>query len=117
MKLQLNPDWTEFLSLLISKRVRFVLVGGHAVAAHGEPRLTEDLDVFVDPTLAKPRGHERRGGQRNPIPDRGEGNTWGRANHRSSPDDRAFPARLSSAARNARAANSLACQSQSSRCR
>lgn len=52
MKLQLNPDWTEFLSLLISKRVRFILVGGHAVAAHGEPRLTEDLDVFVDRTLA-----------------------------------------------------------------
>jgi len=37
------------LSLLISKRVRFLLAGGHAVAAHGEPRLTEDLDVFVDP--------------------------------------------------------------------
>jgi hypothetical protein len=52
VKIQLNPDWTEFLSLLISKRVRFVLVGGHAVAAHGEPRLTEDLDVFVGPTLA-----------------------------------------------------------------
>jgi len=52
VKLQFNPDWTEFLSLLISKRVRFVLVGGHAVAAHGEPRLTEDLDVFVEPTLA-----------------------------------------------------------------
>lgn len=40
------------MSLLISKRVRFVLVGGHAVAAHGEPRLTEDLDVFVNPTQA-----------------------------------------------------------------
>lgn len=52
MKLQLNLDWTEFLSVLISKRVRFVLVGGHAVAAHGEPRLTEDLDVFVEPTVA-----------------------------------------------------------------
>jgi hypothetical protein len=52
VKLQLNPDWTEFLSLLRSKRVRFVIVGGHAVAAHGEPRLTEDLDVLVEPTLA-----------------------------------------------------------------
>ena len=52
MKLELNPDWTEFLSLLVSKRVRFVLVGGHAVAAHGEPRLAAGLDVFVDPTLA-----------------------------------------------------------------
>jgi hypothetical protein len=38
VKLELNPDWTGFLSLLISKRVRFVLVGGHTVA--------------VDPTLA-----------------------------------------------------------------
>jgi len=28
-----------------------VLVGGHAVAAHGEPRFTEDLDVFVEPTI------------------------------------------------------------------
>jgi hypothetical protein len=52
MKIQLGPDWNEFLSLLISKRVRFLLVGGHAVAAHGEPRLTEDLDVFVDPARA-----------------------------------------------------------------
>jgi hypothetical protein len=35
--------------------VRFVLVGGHAVAGHGEPRLTEDLDVFVEPTAANAR--------------------------------------------------------------
>jgi hypothetical protein len=48
VKIELNRDWTEFLSLLISRRVRFVLVGGHAVAGHGEPRLTEDLDVFVE---------------------------------------------------------------------
>jgi hypothetical protein len=47
MKLQLNPDWTEFLSVLISRRVKFVLIGGHAVAAWAEPRMTEDLDVLV----------------------------------------------------------------------
>ncbi len=47
--------WTEFLCALISHRVRFVLIGGHAVAGHGEPRLTEDLDVFVEPTLANAR--------------------------------------------------------------
>lgn len=52
MKIELGRDWNEFLSLLIARRVRFVLVGGHAVAGHGEPRLTEDLDVFVEPTLA-----------------------------------------------------------------
>lgn len=55
MKIELNPDWTEFLCLLIARRVRFLLVGGHAVAGHGEPRLTEDLDVFVDRSLANAR--------------------------------------------------------------
>jgi hypothetical protein len=51
VKIDLNRDWTEFLCALISRRVRFLLVGGHAVAGHGEPRLTEDLDLFVEPTL------------------------------------------------------------------
>ena len=55
MRIELHRDWTEFLSLPIGRRVRFVLVGGHAVAGHGEPRLTEDLDVFVEPTLANAR--------------------------------------------------------------
>ena len=55
MKIELNRDWTEFLCALIARRVRFVLVGGHAVAGHGEPRLTEDLDVFVEPALANAR--------------------------------------------------------------
>ena len=55
MKIELGRDWSEFLSLLIARRVRFLLVGGHAVAGHGEPRLTEDLDVFVEPTLANAR--------------------------------------------------------------
>jgi len=48
VRIELNPDWSEFLRLLLSHHVRFVIVGGHAVAGHGEPRLTEDLDVFVE---------------------------------------------------------------------
>jgi hypothetical protein len=53
VKVDLDPDWTEFLSALIGHRVRFVLVGGHAVAGHGEPRFTEDLDVrFCDEASA-----------------------------------------------------------------
>jgi hypothetical protein len=55
VKIELNCDWTEFLNALISRRVRFVLVGGHAVAGHGEPRLTEDLDVFVERSPANAR--------------------------------------------------------------
>ena len=52
MKIEIGRDWSEFLRLLISHRVKFVLVGGHAVAGHGEPRLTEDLDIFVDVSVA-----------------------------------------------------------------
>ena len=48
MKLQLSEDWSEFLSVLIAHRVKFVLIGGHAVAAWGEPRFTEDLDVLIE---------------------------------------------------------------------
>jgi len=55
VKIQLSRDWTEFLSVLISRRVRFVLVGGHAVSGHAEPRLTEDLDVFVERSPANAR--------------------------------------------------------------
>lgn len=51
----LTQDWREFLSLLISHRVRFVVVGGHAMAVHGKPRMTEDLDVFVEASLANAR--------------------------------------------------------------
>ena len=46
----LQVDWKEFLSLLNSHRVRFVIVGAHALAAHGVPRFTGDLDVLVEPT-------------------------------------------------------------------
>jgi hypothetical protein len=55
VKIELNRDWSAFLSALIGRRVKFVLVGGHAVAGHGEPRLTEDLDVFVEPSLQNAR--------------------------------------------------------------
>ncbi|HEY6556951.1 MAG TPA: hypothetical protein VI072_06745 [Polyangiaceae bacterium] len=55
MKIEFGRDWSEFLRLLISKRVKFVLIGGHAVAGHGEPRLTEDLDVLVEASLANAR--------------------------------------------------------------
>ena len=51
----LTTDWREFLSLLISHRVKFVVVGGHAVAVHARARTTEDLDVFVEASLANAR--------------------------------------------------------------
>jgi hypothetical protein len=53
--LTLNEDWSQFLLALISSGTRFLLIGGHAVAVHAEPRFTEDLDVFVQPTLSNAR--------------------------------------------------------------
>ena len=44
-------DWQEFLSLLLSHEVKFVVVGGHAFAVHARPRMTEDLDIFVEASL------------------------------------------------------------------
>ncbi len=46
----LHSDWKEFLSLLRAHRVKFLVVGAHAVAANGRPRLTADLDIFVEPS-------------------------------------------------------------------
>lgn len=45
-----HPVFSEFLSTLVSQRVRFLVVGGHALALHGRPRYTDDLDVWVEPT-------------------------------------------------------------------
>ena len=52
---KLHPDWLAFFESLISARVDFMLVGGLAVGIHAEPRATDDLDVFVRPTLANAR--------------------------------------------------------------
>lgn len=46
----LDADLRELLALLIAHRVEFLVAGGHAVAFHGYPRLTEDLDLYVRPT-------------------------------------------------------------------
>ena len=51
-ELKLTADWCEFLRLLQKHRVRFLVVGAHALAAHGRPRFTGDFDVFVDATPA-----------------------------------------------------------------
>ncbi len=45
---KLPPDFKEFLSLLHTHRVKYLLVGGYAVAAHGYPRFTGDMDVDSD---------------------------------------------------------------------
>jgi predicted nucleotidyltransferase len=47
---KLHDDLREFVALLLSRGVEFVVVGGHAVAFHGYPRMTDDVDLLVRPT-------------------------------------------------------------------
>lgn len=46
------PDWIEPCGSFNAHRVEYVLVGGQAVIAHGYPRLTKELDLWVRPTEA-----------------------------------------------------------------
>ena len=46
----LNKDFREFVELLDSIGVEYLVVGGYALAAHGHPRYTGDLDIWVRPT-------------------------------------------------------------------
>jgi hypothetical protein len=52
---ELNQDFYEFFESLDRRNVRFLVVGGYAMAAHGHPRFTKDLDVWVwmDPSNAR----------------------------------------------------------------
>jgi hypothetical protein len=49
--MKLSKDSREFVELLNSTRVNYLLVGGHAVGYHGYPRFTGDVDFFVERTL------------------------------------------------------------------
>lgn len=44
---RLAPDFKEFLQLLASAKVEYLLVGGYAVGHYGYPRATGDLDIWV----------------------------------------------------------------------
>ena len=45
--MDLDPDFNEFVASFIDNGVRFLIVGGYALAAHGLPRYTGDLDAWV----------------------------------------------------------------------
>ena len=45
--MELDKDFNEFVELFLEHNVRFLIVGGYALAAHGLPRATGDLDAWV----------------------------------------------------------------------
>ena len=48
--MNLEDDLREFVELLNALNVHYVVVGGFAVAHHGHPRYTGDLDLFIERT-------------------------------------------------------------------
>lgn len=48
--MNLSKDLSEFIGLLHSTGVKYLIVGGHAVAFHGHPRFTGDIDFFIERT-------------------------------------------------------------------
>lgn len=52
MTMRLSPDFSAFVVACAEHDVRCLVVGGYALAAHGFPRNTKDLDVWVEPDPA-----------------------------------------------------------------
>ena len=48
--MEVAPDFDEFIASLTAHGVEFVIVGAYALAYHGAPRFTGDLDVLIRPT-------------------------------------------------------------------
>lgn len=42
-----GQDFQEFIAALNDQAVRYLVIGGYAVAFHGEPRYTKDLDIWI----------------------------------------------------------------------
>ena len=47
----LNEDFRDLLAVLVDAGAEFVIVGAYALAFHGAPRASGDIDVFVRPTV------------------------------------------------------------------
>lgn len=45
-----EPDFIDFIELLNLHRVEYMIVGAHALAYHGRPRYTGDLDIWIKPS-------------------------------------------------------------------
>jgi hypothetical protein len=53
--MEVQPDFRELLGLFNAHSVEYMIVGGYALAFHGAPRFTGDLDIFVRPTAQNAR--------------------------------------------------------------
>ena len=47
--MKIHPDYKDFISALNNNNVRYVIVGAYALAFHGHPRATGDIDIWIQP--------------------------------------------------------------------
>lgn len=47
----MNSDFKDLLQIFASKKVKYLIIGGYAVAKHAEPRYTKDLDIWISNSL------------------------------------------------------------------
>ena len=50
--MEIQKDFKELLELFNSHNVEYMIVGGYALAFHGAPRYTGDLDILINPSTA-----------------------------------------------------------------
>ena len=48
--MKVSSDFKDILSCLNNEKAEYLLVGGHAVILHSEPRYTKDIDIWIRPT-------------------------------------------------------------------
>ena len=50
--MEVQPDFRELLALFNARRIEYIIVGAYALAYHGAPRFTGDIDIYIRPTPA-----------------------------------------------------------------
>lgn len=48
--MDLNPDFKDLLQAFADHKVRYLIIGGYAVAYHAAPRFTKDIDLWIEDT-------------------------------------------------------------------
>ena len=54
--MEVQPDFKELFELFNAHKVKYLIVGGYALAFHGAPRYTGDIDILVKPETENAQG-------------------------------------------------------------
>ena len=57
--MNVQPDFRELLALFNERKIEYIIVGAYALAYHGAPRFTGDIDIYVGPPQTMPRASSK----------------------------------------------------------